>query len=495
MKAETRERIQAAAGPPWSPRRALLYRGGFLATMLVLAYLFRYGFGLALHPAIFLILLAWYLTFPLFFLWSGTRTDSRWFLPLRSIFYVYEIVLLVAAAHFLGGVTWLGMLLVLFATIEWNLQFDGGLGAAGSLFAVLALGALVLAEATGVVSHVWLFAPPGALHRDPAYVVSTYLVSAFVIVGVSLQAGNYAGAIRRRRLELEEVNRRLEEASADLRRSNAKLEGAYADLRAVQAQAVQSARLASLGMLVAGVAHELNTPLGAIHSNRDTLRRAAARLADLLAAGRLGPEELRQMQELVENVAGVIRVDDTAVDRIVGLVTHLRSFGRPDEAEGKVVDLHEGLESTLALLRHVIRDRIEIRREYGPLPAVECYSNQINQVFMNLLLNAAQAIRGRGTITLRTRLAGAQVVVEIEDTGVGIAPEHLDRIFDPGFTTKGSRVGMGLGLLISHQIVERHGGHIDVRSEVGRGSVFRVWLPLRLARTAAAPPGVGGSTG
>ena len=122
-------------------------------------------------------------------------------------------------------------------------------------------------------------------------------------------------------------------------------------------------------------------------------------------------------------------------------------------------------------------------RDYGDLPPVECRPQQVNQLFMNLLLNAAQAIRGAGTITLRTRPAGAEVVVEVDDTGAGIAPEALEHVFEPGFTTKGGRVGMGLGLTICRQIAEQHRGRIEVRSEPGRGSTFRVLLPVR----AAAP--------
>jgi signal transduction histidine kinase len=138
------------------------------------------------------------------------------------------------------------------------------------------------------------------------------------------------------------------------------------------------------------------------------------------------------------------------------------------------------IDAALVILGHELRDRIDVVRDWGDVPPVQCYPQEIGQVFMNLLVNAAQAIDGRGTITIRTRVAGSCAQIEIDDTGSGIAAEHVDRIFEPGFTTKGERVGMGLGLLIARQVIDRHRGRIAVRSEPGRGSTFSVQLPLRL---------------
>lgn len=241
---------------------------------------------------------------------------------------------------------------------------------------------------------------------------------------------------------------------------------------------VNSAKLATLGTLVAGVAHELNTPMGALNSNHDTLKRALGRLQEILADEVVSPEELDEVRRVVAAVAGVLRVNDLAIDRMRQLVSSLRSFGRPDQAELDRFDLHEGIDAALAILRHELGDRIEVRREYGTLPRVECYPQQLGQVFMNLLLNATQAISGPGSITIRTAATDGGATVEIEDTGAGIAPDVVGRIFEPGFTTKGSRMGMGLGLLITQQIIEQHRGRITVESTPGRGTTFSVWLPL-----------------
>ncbi|MGH7541483.1 MAG: sensor histidine kinase [Gemmatimonadota bacterium] len=256
-------------------------------------------------------------------------------------------------------------------------------------------------------------------------------------------------------------------------------------LRKAQAELVNATKLQTLGTLVAGVAHEINTPLGALHSNHDVIARALRRLQDILADEVVTADELDQVRRIVRAMDGVLRTNGIAVERMMGLVNNLRSFGRPDRAEIDRVDLREGLEGTLSLLGHALRE-IEVVREYDDLPAVECFPGRINQVFMNLLLNAAQAIHGPGRITIRTSAGEARVRVEVSDTGVGIPPENLTRIFDPGFTTKEARVGMGLGLLITRQIVDQHGGDLSVTSRVGEGTTFRIELPVRLPPDAFA---------
>lgn len=244
---------------------------------------------------------------------------------------------------------------------------------------------------------------------------------------------------------------------------------------------INQARLATLGTMLAGIAHELNTPMGAIHSNHDVIERALLKLQEILEDEVVTPDELSQVRRIVRAMDGVLRTNAIAVERMVKLVESLRTFGQLDRAEIAEVDLHEGIEGTLAVLGHELK-QIEIEKDYGDLPPVECYPNRMNQVFMNLIHNAAQAMDDGGTLRLKTCVVPGQEVVEIvvSDTGRGIRPEHRERIFEPGFTTKGGRVGMGLGLAITHQIVDRHGGRIAVESEPGKGTTFTVRLPTRL---------------
>jgi two-component system, NtrC family, sensor kinase len=240
---------------------------------------------------------------------------------------------------------------------------------------------------------------------------------------------------------------------------------------------VSQAKLATLGMLLAGVTHEINTPLGAINSNHDVLRRALNKLQDILADEVVEPDELEEVRRIVRAVDSILRVNDIAVERMMALVQSLRSFGRLDRAPVDWADVHEGIDSTLAILSHEVR-KVEVAREYGPLPAVRCHPDQLNQVWMNLIMNAVQAMPAGGRLVISTVREGDRVVVRVKDTGCGIPAEHQDRIFEPGFTTKDGRIGMGLGLLISRRIIEHHRGRIALESRVDVGTTFTVTLPI-----------------
>lgn len=239
-------------------------------------------------------------------------------------------------------------------------------------------------------------------------------------------------------------------------------------------QAIQSERMAALGLLVAGVAHEINTPMGAIHSNNDILNRAVGKMRKVLRPSSENKEVVRVLGIIEE----VCRNNEIAVDRIMKIVQSLKNFARLDEAERKVVNIHEGLESTLTLLRHQLKNRIRIDKQFGDVPEIECFPNQLNQVFMNILINAAQAIEDRGTITIKTFREGGAVKIAISDTGPGILRDHLSKIFDPGFTTKGVGVGTGLGLSICYKIVQDHHGSIDVESGSKGGTTFTITVPV-----------------
>ena len=255
------------------------------------------------------------------------------------------------------------------------------------------------------------------------------------------------------------------------------LERKNRELKEAQSQLVQSAKMAAMGQLVAGVAHEINSPLGAINSNFDVTVRALKILQEELRNLPDGPGQKSQM--LFATLDSLTEVNQLACARIMRIVRDLRNFARLDEADFKEVNLNENIDSTLSLLQHELRDRIQVVKELSELPLVPCYPNRLNQVFMNLLLNAIQSITGKGEIRIQTRVEGPQVRVAIADSGCGIKAENLEKIFDPGFTTKGVGVGTGLGLSISARIIEDHRGTISVQSEVGKGTTFVVSLPLQ----------------
>ena len=257
------------------------------------------------------------------------------------------------------------------------------------------------------------------------------------------------------------------------------LESIRRQLRDTQAALLHSEKMASLGSLVAGVAHEINTPVGSLNSNSDVAIRALEKLCEALDEASPAVRQDPAVKNAVEVLRSVGEVNKTACQRIVKIVRSLRNFARGDEGERRPADLHEGLESTLTLVHHEIKNRIEVVRDYGDLPEVECQPDQLNQVFMNILVNAAQAIEGTGTITIRTRATPNEVTIAFSDTGKGILPDNLPKIFDPGFTTKSVGVGSGLGLAICYKIVMEHGGRIEVQSDIGKGTTFTLTLPLK----------------
>jgi signal transduction histidine kinase len=253
------------------------------------------------------------------------------------------------------------------------------------------------------------------------------------------------------------------------------IEIAYRDLRETQVQLVQSEKMASLGQLVAGVAHELNNPINFVYANIHYLRKFLNELRGLFQKGVENASAgaiFGWLEELLEGCRH-------GAERTKQIVTDLRTFSRLDEAEFKQADIHEGIESTLTLLDYHLKDRITVHRNYGKIPPIECYPGQLNQVFMNLLANAAEAIQDKGDIWIRTAMEGDEVVISIRDNGIGIPEEHLEKLFTPFFTTKEVGRGIGLGLSVTYGIIQKHGGQISVESEVDKGSTFTIRLPVR----------------
>jgi two-component system NtrC family sensor kinase len=239
----------------------------------------------------------------------------------------------------------------------------------------------------------------------------------------------------------------------------------------VQAQLIQSEKMKSLGQLVAGIAHELNNPIGFVHANLKLVDEFIHKLLAQQAAG----QDTARTRDAIERLLSRSR---EGTERIKKIVEDLRIFSRMDRTQLEEADLNREIDRTLSLMEPRLKEGIRVERDYEELPVVRCHIGQINQVFMNLLMNSVDALERSGTIRVRTRRTEEGVRVEFEDDGPGIAPDVLDRIFEPFFTTKPVGIGTGLGLSLSHGIVERHGGRIRAESERGQGACFVIEFPL-----------------
>ncbi|NIX56639.1 MAG: hypothetical protein GWN14_12125 [candidate division Zixibacteria bacterium] len=261
------------------------------------------------------------------------------------------------------------------------------------------------------------------------------------------------------------------------------------ELQATQAQLVQSEKMAALGKLVAGMVHEMNTPVGVINSATDVSTRSITKILKVLETSQTF-EEIRNSQQLQNSLKAIQNnnpIAKAASERISRIINSLKSFIRLDEATFQKIDLHQCLENTLTLLEHDCGDQIRVVKKVGDISLIACYPDELNQVFMHLLTNAIQAIPEKGTITIRTYMREENVHVEITDTGVGISAEQMQQLFEPGFTRKDSRMKAGLGLFTSYNIMQKHRGEIKVDSQVGKGSTFTVILPTDLDKKPRVP--------
>lgn len=285
---------------------------------------------------------------------------------------------------------------------------------------------------------------------------------------------------------VSEAKKTLEEKLTELKKANQ-------EIKNTQTTLVQSAKMISLGQIVAGVAHELNNPIGFIYSNMHHLQEYVEKLETLVKeyrALRLSlPNEQARVLEKIEKdldidfvLKDIDSLTKSCVDgarRTKEIVLGLRTFSRMDESVFRFEDIHEGIRSTLKLLVNELKNKITIHEEFGDLPMVECTLSQINQVLVNLITNAAHAIEAKGEIWIRTRREGENVLIEIQDTGSGMSPQTVEKIFDPFFTTKKVGQGTGLGLSIAYGLIEKHHGKISVKSELGRGTTFVIQLPIQ----------------
>jgi signal transduction histidine kinase len=292
-------------------------------------------------------------------------------------------------------------------------------------------------------------------------------------------------------LERRSLQRTARTYKAHLENQNIELANKKTELERLQAQLVHTEKMASLGQLAAGIAHELNNPAGFIYGNMDILGGHLSQLRDLLGAYdtvTLTADDTHTVnslktqiryEKLIGDLDSIIADCREGSERICDVVKNLRLFSRLDEAEIKKIDIHSGIDSTVRLLsRYFSGGQVSLRRDYSELPLINCYAGQLNQVWMNLLVNAAQAVSDHGEVSIATKLDEDSVVVAISDSGSGIPEDQLSRIFDPFFTTKPVGEGTGLGLSISYGIIKRHRGTIKVESRVGAGTTFTVRIPI-----------------
>ncbi len=358
-----------------------------------------------------------------------------------------------------------------------------------ALGATLGLSALLLVIAYGLFigGHLWLPIFAGTVQLGLVY--GGYLIA------------QVFSAQREHRLALEAMNRELEQkvkertaqfaaANETLAQEHRELEQTLQELAETQNELLQSEKMASLGFLVAGVAHELNNPISFVHSNIDFIGDYVVRLKGLFEASEALELPEGQAQRRLDELKAEARLDVKSLDELIAsckrgtervkrIVMDLGTFARADDLTPVPSDLHEGIETTLSLLTKEYKNRITIHRDYGSLPPVECHPGQINQVFMNLLLNAAHAIPTTGEIWIRTAAQGEKVSIVIKDTGCGIPEANLAKIFDPFFTTKKVGEGTGLGLSLSYGIIQKHGGNLRVSSQDGQGTAFTIELPVK----------------
>lgn len=317
--------------------------------------------------------------------------------------------------------------------------------------------------------------------------------------------------VRERELksEVERRSKKYREKSEKLEQSNKKLNETIEELKQTQSFLVQSEKMASIGQLAAGVAHEINNPTGYIHSNLGSLNKYVNKVLELLKKYEEGLATLKnsghteiisfceeigvlkkklKIDFITKDLNKVIADSLEGTERIKRIVADLKSFSRVDQGEFKHADINEGLESTLNVVWNELKYKCTVEKDFGDLPQIYCNLGQLNQVFMNLLVNAAQAIENKGTITISTRYSNGKlgkrskdqdyIEVKISDTGCGIPEDKQNRIFEPFFTTKPVGKGTGLGLSIAYDIIQKHKGEIKVVSEVGKGTTFTIKLPI-----------------
>ena len=313
-----------------------------------------------------------------------------------------------------------------------------------------------------------------------------------VVMELALQCGDNEG-VARSVVTFYDVSTRSAR-QLELQQRHDELQSTYRRLAGAQEQLLQSEKMASIGQLAAGVAHEINNPIGYVHSNLGTLQEYLGALFALIECHEAAlqsddpiahREDVRARRERLDidfilgDLPKLLEESREGIERVTKIVQDLKDFSYAGRDEAmRPSDLHKGLESTLNIVWNDLKYKVRLEKHYGELPLVECHPSEVNQVLMNLLINAGQSIDNRGSITIATGAENGEAWINIADTGCGIAPEALQRIFEPFYTTKPIGRGTGLGLAITYSIIAKHHGRIEVSSQPGAGSAFRVVLPV-----------------
>jgi signal transduction histidine kinase len=419
--------------------------------------------------------------------WRHVRLMTALAIPADVLLITYLVV------H-TGGTESPFIMLYVVQVVATAMLVDLLVAAAGALASVFCFVGALCIQPVAAGAHSGL-APHGT-----AYQVIWGLFLLYCLALLTYLGGYIAERLRRSEGDLAERNQNLRHALASLELAHADLQRTVERLKSTEAQLIQSEKMRALGQFVAGIAHELNNPIGFISANLEHLRRAVAALEQMLAAYARAPAQgsveaelaerrrALRVEELLEDLPSVLQDCEEGARRAAEIVAGLRAFARADRADGwSRVDVRDRVERTLALLRHRLTGAVTVVRDYGDVPPIECAPGQLDQVLLNVLANAIDAVGGSGTISVATRLEhdppaarrpGPYAVLRVRDDGAGMAPEVRARVFEPFFTTKPEGQGTGLGLSVSYGIVERHGGTIAVESAPGGGTTFTLHLPL-----------------
>ncbi len=490
------ERIQSLVSSPERLIWAVRVRGLAIAGFLPLA-LIAHGFGLfaTLTPVWLVALVGG--TLNAINGWCVRRRRyvllvSAVAIPMDQVFSTYLIVNT-------GGVQSPFLVVYAVQVLATALLVDTAVAAASAVLAVALWTLALYLQAAGYLASPPLF----AAGSEPSTAVYHGTLAAFLFYCLVLliYLGGYISArLRASERQLEERNRNLEQAVASLRKAHEEIAGAYRRQQETEAHLVHSEKMRGLGALVAGVAHELNNPISFVAGNVEHLRSYVGSLQqileaydrlDLAAADRERIEALKSTLQIATISADlpVLLADcEEGAERTKQIVLGLRNFSRIDSGDSaQPADIRSGIDSTLALVGHRFRDRIEVHKDYGQVPEVECVLGQLNQVFLNLLVNAADACPERGgevwiAVQRATLDGGDAVSIACRDNGTGIPADIVSRIFEPFFTTKPVGQGTGLGLSVSYAIIQRHHGSLAVESAPGAGTTFTITLPVRQPR-------------